>query len=63
MNLKGDCWVNKTVCFLFTHSSSQCASTLKYVKRKAICWGKIIQLKVQISSWCVALVCASALTK
>lgn len=32
-NLKGDRWVNKTVCFLFADSRSQCASILKYVKR------------------------------
>lgn len=54
-NLKGDCWVNKTVCFLFTHSCSQCASILKYVKRKTIRCAKIIQLQVTISSCWSAL--------
>lgn len=39
-SLKGDCWVNKTVCFLFTHPCSLCASILKYVKRKIILCAK-----------------------
>lgn len=61
-SLKGDCWVNKTVCFLFTHPCSLCASILKYVKRKTIRCAKIIQLPVTVSSWWSVSVHCSTLT-
>lgn len=62
-NLKGDCWVNTTVCVLFTHSCSQCASRLKYVTRKSIGCANIMQRQVTVSSWRSASERASALTR
>lgn len=52
----------KQSVFCSPHSCSQCASILKYVKRKTIRCAKIIQLQVTVASWWTASVHLSALT-